>query len=169
MSRLNVDQIYTRTGTGSPAIREMPAFRATLSTDQSFSSAAITVVEFDTVTGEGRFDTNNWFNTTTHRYTPQTAGYYWIGGTLRITGTGIARYGVFVYKNGTNYLQGSLINTTSTNNPSSVSSSTMLYLNGSTDYVELAGYAIATSPTFNFSATPAGGSNVFEGFLVRPD
>lgn len=173
-SVIKCDTLKSTTGNTAITISEsgvpqlqVPAFRAYLSADQSFSTTTVTLVEFDTVTGDGGFDTNNWFNTTTHRYTPQIAGYYFIGGTLRITGTNITRYGTFIYKNGEHYLQGTIVNTAATSNASSIGSSTLMYLNGSTDYVEFYGFAVATSPVFDYLGSQPTGSNVFEGFLVR--
>ena len=162
MSRLNVNQIYTRTGTGSPTIREMPAFRAYLSTTQSITSSVATKVNIDTVT----FDTNNWFDTTNYRYTPQIAGYYLILGIVRCGGTSMTTQVARIYKNGSEHIIGD-INRVSTSLPINVSVSDIIYLNGSTDYVELYGFVTASSNAeFNYGAAPSV-SSFLSGFLVR--
>ena len=170
MSRLNVDQIYTRTGTGSPAIREMPVFRGYLSATQSISSNVNTKVNIDTKTGDGLFDTNGYFDTVNKRYVPQIAGYYQFNGTIRVSGTSITRIVSFLYKNGIPYEYGQAINPSSTSSSQHVLVSSLIYMNGTTDYVELNGTATATSPSFSTAAptTPAA-SCFLEGFLVRPD
>lgn len=164
MSRLNVDQIYTRTGTGSPAIREMPAFRGYLSADQSISSGVNTKVNIDTVTGDNYFDTNGWFDTTNKRYVPQIAGYYQFNGVIRCEGTSQTLQFALFYKNGSAYGAYGLKRDANVNN---VEASDIIYLNGSTDYVELWGSITASSPRFDFVDPVV--TCFFSGFLVRPD
>ena len=162
MSRLNVDQIYTRTGTGSPAIREMPAFRAYLSADQSTTSSTLTLVELDTVS----FDTNSFFNASTHTYTPQIAGYYFFRGLNYCGGTNMNTVLAAIYKNDNSYNYNTLRGIT-TSAGLSIECCSLVYLNGSTDYVSLYGYITGTSPALKYFGLDA--TCTLEGFLVRPD
>ena len=164
MSRLNVDQIYTRTGTGTPALREMPAFRGYLSADQSISSSTETKVNIDTVTGEGFFDTNGWFDTTNKRYVPQVAGYYQFNGNIRATGTSPSVQYAAIFKNGAQYEVGEVQRESGL---VQVLVSSLVYMNGTTDYAELYGFITATSPLFDYATNSA--TCFFSGFLVRPD
>lgn len=165
MSRLNVDQIRTRTGTGSPAIREMPAFRALATVDQSITNSTVTQVNLPNV----MFDTNGWFSTSTYRYTPQIAGYYFFRGLVVGNGTSMTQVVSYIRKNGNSY---SLTTSrTATNVNQYVEVSTIVYLNGSTDYVDQAGLVTASSGN-EFFVSPGNESwatSTLEGFLVRPD
>ena len=73
-------QVLTSQGSGSavqwasPASNS-PAFQAYLSGHYSPSSGSEVTVPFDTKTGTG-FDTNNCYNTSTYKFTPNVAGNY---------------------------------------------------------------------------------------------
>ena len=115
-----------------------PAFSAYLNTaTQSVSSNTWTKVNLNAEV----FDTANYFDSTTnYRFTPLVAGYYQISGCVYgdATVTNPASIGVAIYKNGTNFKQ----NLWAASGASSVgqsSVSTLVYLNGSTDYIELYG------------------------------
>jgi hypothetical protein len=140
-----------------------PCFSAYLSNNQSISGATWTKVNLNVKV----FDTASAFdNTTNYRFQPTVAGYYQINGALYITSsTTDSSIRSAIYKNGSQYVQGSWIY-----NPASMSDSisvvaSVVYLNGSTDYVELFGYAggTPTSPVF------VGGSTYtyFNGCLLR--
>ena len=77
------------------------------------------------------FDTNN--NVSSSRFTPTIAGYYQINGTC--TGQSISLYELncYIYKNGNNYSIGSV----STADVYTSVASAIVYMNGTTDYVEL--------------------------------
>ena len=168
-SVLKVDTIKSLAGNEAITISEsgvpllnVPAFRAYLSTTQSISNSTETKVNINTKTGAGFFDTNDWFDTTNKRYVPQIAGYYQVNGVVRCGGSSqTVQYAAF-YKNGTRYLTGGVQKATSLVH---VVVSDVIYLNGTTDYVELYGYITATSPTFNFVDSTA--TCIFSGFLVR--
>ena len=105
----------------------MPAFSAYSSTNQSISNSTFTKITFDTE----EFDTNN--NFASSRFTPTVAGYYQIN-SLVFMSTG-AYNQIALYKNGTGYKYGSL-----TGNGGYLQGfllSALVYLNGSTDYVEI--------------------------------
>lgn len=166
MSRLNVDQIYTRTGTGSPAIREMPAFRALAAGDQAVTNSTVTRVTLSNV----QFDTNGWFDgTTNYRYTPQIAGYYFFRGMVAANGTSMTQAVSYIRKNGNPYSL--TVSRTATSVNQYVEVSTIVYLNGSTDYVDQAGLVTASSGAEFFTSVgnESWATSTFEGFLVRPD
>ena len=112
----------------------MPAFSA-YSGSVSATSGVNTKVPFSAE----RFDTANAFDSTTnYRFTPQVAGYYQINATAGVqAGTGI--FELDFYKNGSNYYYGTTVPNNAGGGPQ-VGTSTLMYLNGSTDYVECYAY-----------------------------
>jgi hypothetical protein len=115
----------------------MPAFSAYAQGNQSVSNNTWTKVTL----GYEEFDTANCFDSTTnYRFTPNVAGYYQINGMIggNATGTNPTVVMAAIYKNGATYKR-----YTTTGNPIDYQSGTIssiVYLNGSTDYVELYGY-----------------------------
>lgn len=134
-----------------------PAFSVQLSADQTgVVSGTWTKILFNTEL----FDTNNCF--ANYKFTPNVPGYYQINGSVSMNATaGITTVGVAIYKNGV------ILNTSSNNVPSSVdvtkTVSAVIYLNGTTDYVELFGIIVSgTGLKFkNYTSTS------FSGALVR--
>ena len=130
-----------------------PAFSAYQSSAQSaFSANTFTKIQVQTK----EFDTNsNFDNTTNYRFTPTVAGYYLVIGCFSMNSS--AERMVSIYKNGTTFKQG-----TDLNGGYSPLISTLIYLNGSTDYVELYGWTSA-------SGTPNVGQTVtyFQASMVR--
>jgi hypothetical protein len=138
--------------TGTMAM-DGPAFSAYLGTNQSLTAAIYTKLQINTE----EFDTNSNYDTSTYRFTPTVAGYYQVSGGFSLTATGIPF--IMVYKNGARYKDGVY---TYSSNAFVVSMSCLVYLNGSTDYVELYGRTEAGS-------TVNSGSNLtwFQGVMVR--
>jgi hypothetical protein len=134
----------------------MPAFSAYATSNQSISSATFTKITLDTEV----FDTNS--NFASSRFTPTVAGYYQVNGNMRCGGTVKTVSVVAIYKNGSVYGYGNQINGTGA---VQLVVSEVVYLNGSTDYVELYGYVDATSPTFEYATTSA--NCRFSASLVR--
>jgi hypothetical protein len=136
----------------------MPAFCVNLSGSQSISSGTWTKINLNAET----FDTANAFDSTTnYRFTPQVAGYYQINGAAAVNGTGTTQTGVAIYKNGSVYQYASILS--STISGSTYVNSVLLYLNGSSDYVEL--YAFGNGTTV--SVTGAQPNTQLSGCLVR--
>ena len=156
---LSGNTAITLNNAGIPLLN-VPAFSAYLSTNQSVTSGQYTKVqcnteEFDTA---GAYD-----NATNYRFQPSVAGYYMITGlvTFRAT-TSKGEFLASIYKNGTEFKRGNY-NTINTTNNQSCSASALIYLNGSTDYIELYGYLVGVgSPSF------VGGveTTYFQGVLV---
>jgi hypothetical protein len=129
-----------------------PAFRAIASTSQSFTNNTWTKVTL----GTEAWDTNNNFNTSTYRFTPTVAGYYQVNGGYSFNATASAGYTLIasIYKNGSETIRGAeMYSLSGTFNQSVVSG--VLYMNGSTDYIELyvigvGGSTSIGSPDFSF-------------------
>lgn len=81
------------------------------------------------------FDTNNWFDTTTHKFTPTQSGYYHLFN--QIYGTSVAL--AYIYKNGTAIRLGTWIDTATSQQVSLVSD--IVFMNGTTDYIEFGAYS----------------------------
>lgn len=82
-----------------------------------------------------RFDTNNNFSTANSRFTPTVAGYYFFTGTVFMSTSTMFDSYIAVYKNGTVYAEGNYNYDISSDAAAVLS--TIIYMNGSTDYVEL--------------------------------
>jgi len=135
----------------------MPAFSAYLNSAQTLSSNTFTKI---TLNAE-EYDTANAFDSTTnYRFTPQVAGYYQFNMQISIATT-TCNIIPTLYKNGTAYIRSSNLQTTS----ESVSGSWMVYLNGSTDYVELWA-SISTGQGLSTGISNSSRTNL-QGFLVR--
>ena len=148
----------------SQPVVPVPAFRAYLDTSQNINSNEVTVVQINNKTDDGYYDTEGWFNTSTYRYVPQVAGYYLFMGTVRCGGASQTQQAAWLLKNGENYVLGQN-NRDSTSSQTGVVVTSTAYMNGTTDYMQLAGVIVATSPSF--VSTNTGSTCVFEGFLVR--
>lgn len=136
-----------------------PAFYAFQQSDQSITTGTYTKV---TLGGE-LFDTDNCFSSS--RFTPNVAGYYQINALIRVSANAGTLTSVIatIYKNGTLYdvFPNFVVNITT----AYAAYSSVVYLNGTTDYVELWGQASGTSPLFDYSSDLNGCR--FSGFLVR--
>ena len=140
---------------------KVPAFSAYMGSDLSLTSGVYTKVPIDTED----FDTTSDFDSTTnYRYTPSVAGYYQINGTVRGTGTSRTTFLLAFYKNGSSHKVVSLSRETSSS-PAVISASAVIYMNGSTDYLELYGFMLFSSGgSLDYAATKD--SCFFSGHLV---
>jgi hypothetical protein len=150
-------------GVALPALSVAPAFSAYLPTARqnvttsTWTKVALSAEEFDT--------NNNFDSTTNYRFTPTVTGYYQIQGTITFDASvNAAAAQTSIYKNGTSYKNSSLLTSAGAISSVMLTVSSVIYLNGSTDYVELWGnYDASSNPRFSF------GSNLtyFSGSLVR--
>ena len=139
-----------------------PAFSAYASASQTVTSATATKVAINTE----NFDTNSNFDTSTYRFTPTVAGYYQVNASLRgIGATTFTSLATYIYKNGSEYMRQSLNATLTANAASNVSISDVIYMNGSSDYIELYGNVNGTG-TLQFFSNGAQFS-YFSAVLVR--
>jgi|APGre2960657404_1045060.scaffolds.fasta_scaffold46775_1 hypothetical protein len=138
----------------------MPAFSAYASGNQSISNATFTKLQFNTE----EFDTANCFdNATNYRFTPTVAGYYQVNGAVLFGAITSANSFVGIYKNGSRFKDGSGSSTVSSYSYMSVSA--LVYLNGSTDYVELYCYQSSGSAQNTQVSTPA--NPYFQAAMIR--
>ena len=128
-----------------------PAFSAYQSSSQSVSATTFTKVTFDSEV----FDTNSNFASST--FTPTVAGYYQINSGVSVL-TATTRLIVAVYKNGTTYSVGNDLNSSAY----ATSVSSLIYCNGSTDYLDIYVYCAGAS-----SLNAASSRTWFNGALVR--
>lgn len=145
------------TKVSSGMIADQPAFSAKSTTNQT-GYASGTVLAFDTK----EFDTGTCFSTSTNRFTPNVAGYYFINANayLRGAATAVSYADMQLKKNGTLLLSGPSAGIFST--AEAICGITMIvYMNGTTDYLEVAvNYGNGASQYINSGA-------YFQGFLAR--
>lgn len=134
-------------------VRLGPIFDAYASASQSIGAVTPTKIHFDTA----RFDTKSAYNASTYVFTPQTQGYYQINAVVTFSGSSSIYSLLSLYKNGSVYT--SINNQRSNANYNTVSWSGVVYMNGSTDYLEVYAYESLAS------STVAGGSE-FSGALI---
>jgi hypothetical protein len=164
VSGVNVLSLPANTGTvittASTFAGTGPAFSAYQSSAQSISNNTYTKVQFQTE----EFDTNsNFDNATNYRFTPTVAGYYQVNGVVTIAATGTYFVVAAVYKNGANFKTGGISIANASAYPSGTVSS-LIYLNGSTDYIELYIFQFSGS-TQNLQAALS--TTYFQASLVR--
>jgi hypothetical protein len=141
-------------------ITAAPAFRASSTTTQSFSSATWTKCAF----GVETFDTNNNYDSSTnYRFTPTVAGYYLFSCQLYFSGVA-AQALCSIYKNG-NPAQYGMWGYSTGDTTSSVV--ILIYANGTTDYFECWGYHNGSGSKNLYNDSSAIHSS-WQGNWVRP-
>ena len=117
-----------------------PAFEATLTSSQVPSQATSTKVQVNTEI----FDTDNCYdNSTNYRFTPNVAGKYFVYGRLRLQSTSDSELRdtqTFIYKNGSVVADSAFLFRNNHIRSSTHTITSIIDMNGSTDYVELWGY-----------------------------
>jgi hypothetical protein len=142
----------------------MPAFSARNSSNQtSISSATWTKVTFDTED----FDTNSNFASST--FTPTVAGYYQFNSVLRLAFSAAWNAGgLSFYKNGSEFRRQTFLeNFTTLSSNTHIAGSALIYLNGSSDYVEIYGYMASSTGTRAFGFDTSNVACFFNGCMVR--
>ena len=131
-----------------------PAFSAYQSATQTLTGTVTTKIQCQTE----EFDTANCYdNTTNYRFTPNVAGYYQFNAAWTAN-TNPANLNITFYKNGVVEKRGQNIQA----NAATVTVSALIYLNGTTDYVELYVFSSTTQAGF------LGVTGVyFQGAMVR--
>lgn len=149
-----VDGGVTQAKLGAGVAGNGPAFSAYMGTGQTLSATTYTKLQINTK----EFDTDNSYDeTTNYRFQPNIGGYYLISGKLDYSAAAAAQSIVAIYKNGTAFKRG-----TFTNSCNAAVVSALVYMNGSSDYVELYGY-VGTGLTLNAGVS----YTYFQGALVR--
>jgi hypothetical protein len=153
-------QVLTTNGSGALSWSGMgPAF--SVSTPVNKTAANSTQTE---ITGYSTpaFDTASCFNVTTGRFTPNVAGYYQFNWSADFGSNGIGAASVVsasLSKNGTTLWSGGVA--TSSSSFMAIGSSTVAYMNGTTDYASVFVFQNTGSTTSAFLAR-------FAGALIRP-
>jgi len=132
----------------------MPAFSYQQASGQSITGGTTTKITFDTKV----FDTNNLVSSS--RFTPNIAGYYQISWAVA---SNLVQNRIFasLWKNGSEYARGQDTTAAATVVYSSGGSS-VVYCNGSTDYLEIYVYFQSTSNTQGSVV-----STFFNGSMIR--
>ena len=132
-----------------------PAFSAYLNATQSITLNTWTKLQC----GTEEFDTNsNYDNTTNYRFTPTVAGYYQVNGCFGLQSSNANCY-ISIYKNGLSFKRGTFV-VGAAGIVSSVSA--LVYLNGTTDYVELYGQTNTTQ-----NAATGADQTYFQAAMIR--
>lgn len=135
----------------------MPAFFAYSNSTQNISANTTTKVNLNAE----EFDTNNNFDSTTnYRFTPTVAGYYQIDASIYFNygGSAPAWMDLYIYKNGSALRWARTLLAWGI-----VTTSTVVYMNGTTDYLELYGYTQTNAGQLIGSQT----ATYLTGSLVR--
>jgi hypothetical protein len=135
-----------------------PAFSAYGDAIQSLSNNTATKVAYNVSV----FDTNSNYSAANARFTPTVAGYYQVNCLASTSIVLTSSLQLAIYKNGavyqnlyTDYNGGGAI---ANHTDFTMTGSSLVYLNGSTDYIEI--YATASN---------GGGSTAINGYSARPD
>ena len=129
----------------------MPAFYAYSNSAQTLTSGANTKVLF----GAELFDTNN--NFANSRFTPTVAGYYQINACIWTTSVITGDTNIIMYQNGNFWSFGN----SATLSTKGFVVSSLVYCNGSTDYIEIYSYSQGSTLASNSYQC------YFNGCLVR--
>ena len=108
-----------------------PIMNVTMASNQSITSGVWVKMTFDTVD----YDTTSDFNTSTYRYTPSVAGYYFVTASGFLNTNTSTRPVVSIWKNGGEYKTEAWLGTSALGGNSG-NITNIVYLNGSTDYIE---------------------------------
>jgi hypothetical protein len=138
-----------------------PAFSVYQGTQQSVTSGVYTKIAYTVE----NFDTANCFDSTTnYRFTPTVAGYYQINQVMYGIGTSMNYLQSAIYKNGVIYANTLSAPQAATNSAGMIS--ILVYMNGSTDYIEGYGLVSASSSPI-IGATGATYLVQMSGYLAR--
>jgi len=134
-------------------ITDAPAFSAYINVSQTLSAATWTKLQFNAES----FDTNSNYNTSTYRFTPTVAGYYQFNFGFKLNASQ-TRMILDLYKNGSSTRQSADMNSATYG----VDMSALIYMNGTTDYIEAYGYGGTGGNTLADARY-----SYFDGILVR--
>jgi len=148
----NGNDIMTSDGSGNitinnSALKNTPAFEAYLSSDQSITDATFTKIQINTeiLDSDGNYD-----NSTNYRFTPTTAGKYYVYSNATAYSTvnnTLDNMQLAIYKNGTIYKTQELTIGNQETRRETMSIGAIIDFNGSSDYVELFAYCDVDSGT----------------------
>ena len=137
-----------------PESAGMPACSVYSSTAQSIPGNTPTKIQFDTA----EFDVTGAFDLDNNLFQPTVAGYYEVNCGCGVEAGSVQNF-TSIYKNGVEYRR-----STTSNEGGNTRLSTLVYLNGTTDYVE--GYVRINK---SFNTIPGGVLTSFSSALVQPE
>jgi len=148
MSVLKVDSIQNTGGTTAITIDnngfvapKVPLFKVNLDSNSiDYSSNNWILIDWS-ASGSVEYDNTSAWDTANEKWTPQTAGYYQVNCQVT-TGAGTVRsVGAAIYKNGSEVHKSNFwAGAEADGDDLETSFSTLIYLNGSSDYIQLYGY-----------------------------
>ena len=148
----------TVNGTAAGSVANGPFFRAHLSSNQSIADSTRTLILFNVKD----FDATTAYDTSNGRFTPQPSGYYYISAQLKTdTATNFEGVKLYLRKNGTELVETSAYN----DGYNSTFAATIIQLNGSTDYVDVAGNQ-NSGGAINLNGDSDGKKNFFAAFKL---
>jgi|TARA_R100000482_G_scaffold13916_1_gene4156 hypothetical protein len=158
-SILKVDTIQNSGGTTGLTIDssgfvapKVPVLSVSLTSNTAVNLASnqYHLVDFSTY-GTVDFDNTNAWDSANEKWTPQTAGYYSVSCTLNGGDGTVRSLGPSLYKNGSLYKNHLFwFQDESYGDDIAVSFTTLVYLNGSTDYIQMYGYVYDTNGNERF-------------------
>jgi hypothetical protein len=137
-----------------------PAFRARIASNLTVTNlvntkAPLTVEDYDTA---------NCFDTSLNRFTPNVAGYYMITAKLYMEAASALQGGfLYIYKNGSSVSMSGLADSSAALSAAVFTTSELVYMNGTTDYVEMWAVVYGSTPRFEADAA----ATALTGFLAR--
>lgn len=138
----------------------IPAFLAGGTGSQTLSNDTAAKVTILTVES---FDTNSNYDNSACRFTPTVAGYYQCNAVLQISGSSTTtRTIVYIYKNNTDIAAQGMTSGQANSQANWPSCAGLIYMNGTTDYLEVTGHCQGTG---TLSITGAGCK--FSAVLVK--
>lgn len=142
-----------------------PAFSAYNNAAQTLTNSVETKVILNTE----EFDTASAFDSTTnYRFQPAVAGYYQFNAIIRPKGsTNFSIAYCALWKNGSSFVRGTEWNGVTTAQTLQLQTNYLVYLNGSTDYIELYAF-IFGSGTLTLDSAGTAFTSRLSGFLARP-
>jgi hypothetical protein len=152
---------FQNNGVNLPMGGVAPAFSAYNNASQTINTTTATKVQFNTE----EFDTNNNFDSTTnYRFTPTVAGYYQVTSQVNYSAGLISNAIIWIYKNGSVFKRGNR-SYSSALTFVGINVSSLLYMNGSTDYIEI--YTYQDSVGSLGTEVIGANNNYFQASLVR--
>jgi hypothetical protein len=148
------DASITQAELAANVVGNGPAFSYYQSVAQTLTSSVSTKITFTT----SEFDTTGGMYASS-RFTPTIAGYYQVNASLSMA-TSVTGVQLILYKNGSVYKY--IFNIISTTVVNSGVGSALVYLNGSTDYIEIYGVFASGQNTLALA-----GNTFFQASMVR--
>lgn len=122
------------------AFGDVPVFSAVPTAAQTVTTSIFTKIVLGTV----RVDNKGWWSAVNNRYTPLQEGWYNVRATAMYQGTAVSLHVLAVYRNGSEYARLTHITPPASTANVLAGGSALIYMNGTTDYLEFFAYNAAT-------------------------